>query len=173
MFIACTTFCVVATPLVVGSFALPLSLAISAPLVSSTVIPLALAVVEIKSLPLIFNVPFSNRTSLSPLLPAYFKLTLLNWATLTASVSSLPAARPVIWRVAVAPLPTATAPRVEVWAVPVKPLYVFVRESAGLKPCTPAAAVVAELEPRATPSAISALLPSPIATVALPSVAAW
>ena len=44
------------------------------------------------------------------------RLTLFNCATLTASVSALPAATPVIWRVFV-PSPTEAAPQV--------PLHVF------------------------------------------------
>ena len=46
--------------------------------------------------PLRLNVLFARFTSPLPTLPAKAKLTLFNCATLTASVSSLPAARPVI-----------------------------------------------------------------------------
>ena len=79
--IASATIVVVARPFVVGATALPAVLAeIGLPILAVTVIPFLSADVDIKLLlsPLIFNVPLSNNTSLLPVSPAYFKLTLLN-----------------------------------------------------------------------------------------------
>ena len=54
------------------------------------------------------------------------RLTLFNCATLTASVSALPAATPVIWRVFV-PSPTETAPQVPLHVFAAVGAYVSVR----------------------------------------------
>ncbi len=67
-----------------------------------------------------------------------------SWATLTASVSNVPAATPVIWRVTVAAslsfadAPTAIALWVATQAFPVTVLPL------GLKPATPAARFATE-----------------------------
>ena len=83
-----------------------------------------------------------------------FNSTLLafNCATLTASVSSLPAATLVIWRVTpLATSPTDTEPMVEVQASPVNVLLL------GLYPATPLSTLATELDPKATPSSTVAL----------------
>ena len=71
------------------------------------------------------------------------RLTLFNCATLTASVSALPAATPVIWRVLLE-LPTETAPKVLVSAFPLKAVYVSLRPVLALYPATPAAVSAVE-----------------------------
>ena len=120
----------------------------------------------------------------APLLPLTAKLTLFNCATLTASVSLVPAARLVIWRVFVL-LPIDTAPVLAVNARPVKPAYLSVRLVLALYPAILPAVVASEYEPNATPlytlalelepRAIAfsadalALIPIEVADVALPS----
>ena len=115
---------VVAIPFVVGFTALPSVLSIVPPtlaviLTAPLSAPAATTDVEIRLLsPFTVNVPSFNNTSLLPVSAAYFKLTFFNWATLTASVSAVPAARPVNWRVFVTPSPMETAARVDVPTAP-------------------------------------------------------
>ena len=102
---------------------------------------MAVASVEIRvPSPLTLKVPSLRRTSVLPVTcvesPANFKLTAFNCATLTASVSWVPAARPVNWRVTlVLSSPIETAARVDVKAafvLLVKLSYLLVRPAAGL-----------------------------------------
>ena len=80
---------------------------------------------------------------------------LFNCATLTASVSKVPAARPVICLVTVEPLPTATEPALlfqadEVTSFACVPVT-------GSYPVTPFLVEATESLPKATPSSILAL----------------
>ena len=79
-------------PFVVGATALPSVLVMLPPTFAVTLIPVAVASVEIRvPSPLTLKVPSLSRTSVLPVTcvesPAYFKLTAFNCATLTASVS--------------------------------------------------------------------------------------
>ena len=84
LLIACVTLSVVAMPFVVGATALPSSLVvILPPTLAVTLIPVAVASVEIKvPSPLTLKVPSLSRTSVLPVTcvesPAYFKLTAFN-----------------------------------------------------------------------------------------------